>query len=83
MAFITIPVTIWLLELLPNWAPVIMMGMPGDGFPGFQKDFLDFRILMALGPGAIMVGIVLTFLGAFRYMLSTVSSWRGSESAAT
>lgn len=75
MASVTIAVTIWLLNLLPNWAPVIMMGMPGDGFPGFQQDFLDFRILMAVAPGAMMVGLVLTFLGAFGYKISAIKAW--------
>ncbi len=75
VAFVTIPVTIWLLYLLSNWAPVIMMGMPGEAFPGFQRDFLDFRILMAVAPGAMMVGLVLTFLGAFGYKISAVRAW--------
>ena len=76
VALVTIPVTIALITLMPQWAPVIMMGAPADKFPGFQGAFLNFRFLMAVGPGAMMLGIALTFLGAFAYKLSAVNAWR-------
>jgi hypothetical protein len=81
IAIVTIPVTIALINLMPQWAPVIMMGAPGDMFPGFQGAFLDFRILMAAGPGVMMLGVVLTFLGAFAYKIASVRSLRESAAA--
>lgn len=76
IALVTIPVTITLINLLPQWAPVIMMGAPADKFPGFQSAFLNFRFMMAISPGAMMLGIALTFIGAFAYKLSAVKAWR-------
>lgn len=75
VALVTVPLTIALINLMPQWAPVIMMGAPADKFPGFQGAFLNFRFLMAVGPGAMMLGIALTFLGAFAYNISSVKSW--------
>lgn len=75
VALVTIPITIALIQLMPQWAPVIMMGAPADKFPGFQGAFLNFRFLMAVAPGAMMLGVAMTFLGAFAYNISSVRSW--------
>lgn len=75
VAAVTIPVTIWLIDLMPQWAPVIMMGAPGEMFPGFQQAFLNFRLIVSVAAGGMMFGLVLAFLGAFAYKLSAVKAW--------
>ena len=75
IAAVTIPVTIWLINSMPQWAPVIMMGAPGEMFPGFQQAFLNFRLIVSVAAGGMMLGLVLTFLGAFAYKLSAVKAW--------
>jgi len=75
VAAVTIPVTIWLVNVMPQWAPVIMMGAPGEMFPGFQQAFLDFRLMVSVAAGAMMLGLVMAFLGAFAYKLSAVKAW--------
>ena len=75
VAAVTVPVTIWLIDLMPQWAPVIMMGAPAEMFPGFQQRFLDFRLIVSVAAGGMMLGLVLAFLGAFAYKLSAVKAW--------
>ena len=75
VAAVTIPVTIWLVNLMPQWAPVIMMGAPGEMFPGFQQAFLNFRLMVSVAAGAMMLGLVMAFWGAFAYKLSAVKAW--------
>ena len=60
---------------MPQWAPVIMMGAPREMFPGFQQAFLNFRLMVSVAAGAMMLGLVMAFWVAFAYKLSAVKAW--------
>ncbi len=52
-----------------------MMGAPGEMFPGFQQRFLDFRLIVSVAAGGMMLGLVMAFWGALAYKLSAVKAW--------